>query len=86
MIKQIAEKLSSHLGKKITHVKLSPEQRLQGFKDAGLPAHMAGFLTNLETMAAEGKEAWEGNDVETVTGKMAVSFDDFAEKNKQVWE
>ncbi|TIA48117.1 NAD(P)-binding protein, partial [Aureobasidium pullulans] len=83
---QIAEKLSIHLSKKITHVKLSPEQRIQGFKDVGLPLHMSSFLTNLEMMAAEGKEAWEGNDVELVTGRKPMSFDAFVQKNKQVWE
>ncbi|THZ85333.1 NAD(P)-binding protein [Aureobasidium pullulans] len=82
---QIAEKLSTHLGKKITHIKLSPEQRIQGFKDVGLPSHMSSFLTNLETMAAEGKEAREGDDVELVTGKKPTSFDEFVQKNKQVW-
>ncbi|THX58310.1 NAD(P)-binding protein [Aureobasidium pullulans] len=83
---QIAEILSTHLSKKITHVKLSPEQRTQGFKDVGLPPHMSSFLTNLEIMAAEGKEAWEGNDVELVTGKKPMSFDAFVQKNKQAWE
>ncbi|THW68309.1 NAD(P)-binding protein [Aureobasidium pullulans] len=82
---QITEKLSTHLGKKITHIKLSPEQRIQGFKDVGLPPHMSSFLTNLEIMAAEGKEAWDGDDVELVTGKKPTSFDEFVQKNKQVW-
>ncbi|THW86715.1 NAD(P)-binding protein [Aureobasidium pullulans] len=83
---QIAEKLSIHLSKKITHVKLSPEQRIQGFKDVGLPSHMSSFLTNLEIMAAEGKEAWEGNDVQLVTGRKPISFDAFVQNNKQVWD
>lgn len=46
---------------------------------------MSSFLTNLETMAAEGKEAREGDDVELVTGKKPTSFDEFVQKNKQVW-
>jgi hypothetical protein len=47
---------------------------------------MSSFLTNLEIMAAEGKEAWEGNDVQLVTGRKPMSFDAFVQKNKQVWE
>lgn len=47
---------------------------------------MSSFLTNLEIMAAEGKEAWEGNDVELVAGRKPMSFDAFVQNNKQVWE
>ncbi|KAI4839190.1 NAD(P)-binding protein [Aureobasidium sp. EXF-8845] len=82
---EVAEKLSDHLGKEITHVKLSPEQRTRGMMDAGVPEAMAKFLTGLEIMAAEGREAWQGNDVELVTGGKATSFDEFVEANKQVW-
>ncbi|KAI4765059.1 NAD(P)-binding protein [Aureobasidium sp. EXF-3400] len=82
---KVAQKLSKHLDKQITHVKLSPEQRIKGMKDAGLPEEMAKFLTGLEIMAAEGKETWQGNDVELVTGKKAISFDEFVVANKQAW-
>jgi len=82
---EVAQKLSKHLGREITHVKLSPEQRTQGMKDAGVPEAMAKFLTGLEIMAAEGREAWQGNDVVVVTGEKAISFDEFVEANKQVW-
>lgn len=64
---------------------MSPEQRAQGMKNAGLPEEMAKFLTGLEIMAAEGKETWQGNDVELVTGKKAISFDEFVVANKQAW-
>jgi hypothetical protein len=53
--------------------------------DAGVPGAMAKFLTGLEIMAAEGREAWQGNDVELITGGKAISFDKFVEANKQVW-
>jgi festuclavine dehydrogenase len=83
---KVAQKLSKYLGREITHVKLSPEQRTQGMMDAGLPEEMAKFLTGLEKMAAEGREAWQGNDVELVTGEKAISFDEFVEANKQAWK
>jgi festuclavine dehydrogenase len=82
---KVAQKLSKHLGREITHVKLSPEQRIMGMRDAGLPEEMAKFLSGLEVMAAEGKEAWQGNDVELVTGTKAISFDEFVVANKQAW-
>jgi hypothetical protein len=53
--------------------------------DAGISRYMAGFLTGLETMAARGGEGWEGNDVEIVSGRKAVSFDVFVDENKKVW-
>jgi festuclavine dehydrogenase len=82
---KVAEKLSKHLGREITHVKLSPEQRIQGMMSAGLPEAMAKFLTGLEKMAAEGGETWQGNDIELVTGKKAISFDEFVVANRQAW-
>jgi festuclavine dehydrogenase len=85
MMPKVAQKLSKHLGRKIIHVKLSPEQRIRGMMDAGVPEAMAKFLTGLEIMAAEGREAWQGNDVELVTGEEATSFDEFVEANKQAW-
>jgi festuclavine dehydrogenase len=85
MIAKVAEKLGKHLGREITHVKLSPEQRTQGMMSAGVPEPMAKFLTGLEKMAAEGGETWQGNDIELVTGKKAISFDEFVVANKQVW-
>ena len=54
-------------------------------KDAGVQEDMANFLIGLDIMAAEGREAWEGNDVELVTGKKAISFDEFVVANKQAW-
>ena len=54
-------------------------------KIAGLPENMAKVLTGLEVMAAKGKEAWQGNDVELVTGKKAISFDEFVAANKGAW-
>ncbi|KAG9565799.1 NAD(P)-binding protein, partial [Aureobasidium melanogenum] len=82
---EIAEKLSKHLGRQITHVNLSPDQRAQGLMGAGLPEGIARFLTSVETKAAEGAESWTGNDVELVTGKRATSFDEFVEMNKKNW-
>ncbi|KAH0287494.1 NAD(P)-binding protein [Aureobasidium namibiae CBS 147.97] len=82
---EIAQKLSQHLGKDIKHVHLSQQQREQSMKNAGLPEHMAKFLTGLEVMAAQGKEAWQGDDVQLVTGKKAISFDEFVAANKQAW-
>ncbi|KAI4726143.1 NAD(P)-binding protein [Aureobasidium sp. EXF-10728] len=83
---EIAEKLSKRLGKQIVHVKLTQQQRVQGMKSAGVPEEMAEFLTGLEIMAKEGREAWQGNDVEIVTGKKAISFDEFVGLNGRAWK
>ncbi|CAD0110889.1 unnamed protein product [Aureobasidium uvarum] len=83
---EIAETLSKQLGKQIVHVKLTERQRVQGMMDAGVPEEMAKFLTNLEVMAREGRETWQGDDVEVVTGKKAISFDEFVVLNEGAWK
>lgn len=82
----IAEKLSKILGRKIVNVKPTEEERKKALTDAGMPQHYADFLTSLELIAARGEEAWEGNDVEKVTGKPPISFDEFAKSKKAAWE
>lgn len=54
--------------------------------DAGVPQQLADVVVQLELMAARGEEALEGNDVKEVTGRPPISFDEFARKNKSVWE
>ncbi|KAF2145480.1 uncharacterized protein K452DRAFT_283834 [Aplosporella prunicola CBS 121167] len=82
---QIAAKLTKALGRPITHVKLSPEERKQQLMGFGLEEHFARFLTDLEADAAKGVEAREGDAVLRVTGKKPVTFDEFAEEVREAW-
>lgn len=82
---QIAAKLSSHLGREITHVNLTGEQRIQRLMSVGLPEHYAKFLTFLEVSAGNGDENRMNDAAERVTGRPPQTFDEFAQQCK-AWE
>ena len=83
--KQVAAKLSDGLGRKIEHVKLSPEDNVQRYIKSGFPEHYAKLLTWLETSTAEGVEERMNNDVEKVTKRPPMKFDDWVQMHKSVW-
>ncbi|GAD92332.1 hypothetical protein NFIA_095230 [Paecilomyces variotii No. 5] len=81
----IAEKLSTSLGRRIEHVNLSSEDRYQNLVDAGASDYYARFLVNLETAASGGFETHMNDDVLQVTGRPPKSFDLFAQQYRAVW-
>lgn len=83
---QVAAKLSSALGRKIEHVKLTEEQKFQSLVKVGLPDHFGKFLTHLEVSAAGGEEETMNDTVEQMTGRPPKTFDTFAEENRAVWQ
>lgn len=54
----------------------------------GMDEGTAGYMSFLESLAAEGKDdlSVEGNSVKKTSGRDPVSFESFAEKNKQLWQ
>ena len=82
---QIAEKLSALLGRKIEHVKLTGEQRFEVLIGAGVPDHMAHFLTGIETATASGSETRMNNEVAKVTKRAPRDFNLFAQENLAAW-
>lgn len=82
---QVAEKLSALLGRKIEHVKLTGEQRYQSLVGAGVPDHLAHFLTHIETSTAKGSEALTGDAVVKVTKRPPRNFDLFAQESLGAW-
>ena len=83
---QVAAKLSGCLGKKIVHVKLTEEERVQHFVGNHLPEHFARFLTSLELAATGGSEERMNDCVEQVTGRPPQSLDAFAKQHMSVWQ
>ncbi|KAF7517125.1 hypothetical protein G7054_g13906 [Neopestalotiopsis clavispora] len=81
----IAEKLSKLLGRKIEHVKLDEEGRIQGLVQAGLSDYFARFLTRLELSASRNSEMATSNAIESVTGHLPKSFEEFVQENRAVW-
>ncbi|KAI0974065.1 NAD(P)-binding protein [Xylaria arbuscula] len=82
---QIAEKLSTVLGRKIEHVKLDEAGRIDSLVQAGLSDYFARFLTRLEVLASQDFEKGTSDAVERVTGHLPKSFEKFAEEYKAVW-
>ena len=86
---QIASKFSSALGRKIEHVKVSPEERKQKMISIGHPEHFGDFIVFLDTFTKDQKEVREGkprDDVEKLTGKKPITFDEWLKENKAVWQ
>ncbi|KAJ9614587.1 hypothetical protein H2200_002724 [Cladophialophora chaetospira] len=81
----IAKKLSSVLGRTIEHVRLSPEDNIRRYVESGFPEHYAKLLTWLETSTAQGAEERLTGDVERVTGRPPMLFDDWVRLHKNVW-
>jgi hypothetical protein len=82
---KIAEKLSSCVGRQISHVKLGEQERTEQLMGFGLPKFRAEYLTALEIGTAKGGEATSNDNVNQVTGRPPKSFDSFAQKKKAAW-
>lgn len=73
------------LGRKIEHVKLDENGRIQGLVQAGLSDYFARFLTRLEVSASKNSEMATSDAVEMITGHRPKSFERFAEENRALW-
>lgn len=82
---QIATKLSAILGRKIEHIKLSEEEKVQRQLKNGVPEFFARFLTYLEVTTARGDENRLNEVVKQVTGRSPQTFDQFALEAKEAW-
>ncbi|EED85772.1 predicted protein [Postia placenta Mad-698-R] len=82
----IAAKLSSCLGREITHVNLTDEHRAQRLMSVGVPEYFAKRLASVEVAVANGSENRMNGVVERVTGRPPQTFDEFAQKCKSAWE
>jgi len=81
----VAATLTKVLGRKIEHVKLDEEARVQGLVQAGVSDYYARFFAGIEVLAAQNHEKAESDDVLKVTGPPPKSFETFAEENRAVW-
>ena len=83
---QVAAIISKALGRKVEHVKLTKDQNLQRYKDAGLPDGVALFMSWLEEQTANGMEDSTENDVERATGHAPQTFESWVQENKTSWQ
>ena len=74
------------LQKPVKHVKLSGEEHKKWLESQGVPSELAGFLAELEVkIVSTGAEQRLNTAVKDVTGKEPITFQAFAEANRNVW-
>ena len=74
----VADKLSAATGNRIEYVNVAPEQATSAQLAAGMPPFTAEALAELFAERRKGKEAQVSPLVQTILGRPATSFDEFA--------
>jgi uncharacterized protein YbjT (DUF2867 family) len=74
----VAEKLSAATGRRIEYVNVAPEEATRARLVAGVPPFAAEALAELFAERRKGKEAQVSPVVQTLLGRRATSFDEFA--------
>ncbi len=82
---EVAEKLSSATGKTIRYVNVAPEEAKRAQLAAGMPQYTADALAELFAERRKGKEAQVSLVIETIIGRRATGFDDFAARNAAIF-
>lgn len=75
---QVAEKISGVAGRKISYVDLPPAEFKKAVLSAGIPEWSADALLDLQRFYREGKATPVSDDVERLTGRKPIAFDQFA--------
>lgn len=74
---QIAETLSRVAGRKINYVDLPPAEFKKAILSAGVPEWSADALLDLQRLYREGRASLVTNDIERLTRRKPISFDQF---------
>ena len=75
---QVAEKISRVAGRKISYVDLPAAELKKGFLSAGTLDWSADALIDLQRLYREGKASLMADDVERLTRRKPITFDQFA--------
>lgn len=73
------------LGRKITHIDLTEDELVSGFKKKDMPEDYARLLARADRSIKAGEEERLDDAVRRVTGKDPRRFKDFAGSVKGVW-
>jgi uncharacterized protein YbjT (DUF2867 family) len=73
----VAEKISRVAGRKISYVDLPPSEFKKAILSAGTPEWSADALLDLQRLYREGKASLVTNEVERLTGRKPIIFDQF---------
>jgi len=82
---EVAEKLSAATGKQIQYVNVAPEDAKRAQLAAGMPPFIADALAELFAERRKGKEAQVSSIMETIFGRRATRFDEFAMRNAAIF-
>jgi len=82
---QVAERITSLLGKKIIHQKLSEGQKTELMLRQALDWEQAKFLTFVDVEASKGAEEGSNDVIEKITGRPPKTFEEFLEAHKPIW-
>ena len=74
---QVAEKISSIAGRRIGYVDMPPAEFKKAVLSAGTPEWSAEALVDLQRLYREGKASLVSDDVERLTGRKPITFDQF---------
>lgn len=72
----LAKTIGELVGRPVTYLSQTPEERQKGLLGAGLPPDVAGFVTALDGSIAGGALADVGPDLETLLGRKPTSLKD----------
>jgi len=75
---EVTATLSNLLGKEVNYMPVSFADARKAMLGMGMPEWLADDLTELNKIFAAGHGAQVSNDIETITGKKATSFEQFA--------
>jgi uncharacterized protein YbjT (DUF2867 family) len=78
---EVAEKLSSAIGRHVRYVNVRPEEHRAANLGRGMPPYLADGLVELYAERRNGKEGTVFPDTETLLGRRPVSFSEFAQRN-----
>lgn len=81
----VAETLSSHLGRQITHHRLTVDGLAERHQDHGLPEQYAKTLAAMDGAIAGGSEDRVTDNVLQLTGRAPTSLAEFVQKNLEAW-
>jgi uncharacterized protein YbjT (DUF2867 family) len=82
---EVAAKLSAATGRTIRYVNVSPEEARRAQLAAGMPAYLVDALAELFAERRKGKESLVSPMVETILGRPATTFDEFAARNAAIF-
>jgi uncharacterized protein YbjT (DUF2867 family) len=75
---QMAEKLSRAVGREAAYIDLQPAEFKKALLSTGMPEWSAEALLDLQRFYREGKASGLTNDIERLTGRKPLTFDQFA--------